>query len=136
MTREEAKKAAEVMLAYADGKDIEYRYYLQSVWQSSPIIVFDWNHYDYRVKKEPSNNIKQEPTYRSFKDKEECWNEMMKHQPLGWVTNEGEKFINIFNIDDIGVDFIYDGDLDSLDYGTAIRRLNFIDGAPFGIKEE
>lgn len=26
-----------------------------------------------------------EPAYRPFKDKEECWNEMLKHQPFGWT---------------------------------------------------
>ena len=61
---------------------------------------------------------------------------MQKHQPFGWITNEGEKFINIFNVDNIGVDFIDDGDLCSLDYKTAIKGLTFADGTPFGIKEE
>lgn len=26
-----------------------------------------------------------EPSYRPFKNQEECWNEMLKHEPFGWV---------------------------------------------------
>lgn len=29
--------------------------------------------------------IKPEPKFRPFKDAEECWQEMQKHQPFGWV---------------------------------------------------
>ena len=29
--------------------------------------------------------IKPEPKYRPFKDAEECWAEMQKHKPFGWV---------------------------------------------------
>ena len=29
--------------------------------------------------------IKPEVKYRSFKDKKECWAEMQKHQPFGWL---------------------------------------------------
>lgn len=34
--------------------------------------------------------IKPEPKYRSFKNAEECLDEMLKHQPFGWIkTKEG-----------------------------------------------
>ena len=52
MTREQAREAAAVMLAWADGKEVEYRYkkgdglkYNQSV---EPL--FNWEYYDYRLK--------------------------------------------------------------------------------------
>lgn len=128
MTREEARKAAEVMLAYADGKIIEFCKRQSQIWLEINEPIFNWGENIYR--------IKQESTYYPFKNKEECWAEMQKHQPFGWITNEGEKFINIFNVDNIGVDFIDDGDLCSLDYKTAIKGLTFADGTPFGIKEE
>lgn len=32
--------------------------------------------------------IKPELKYRSFKNTEECWAEMQKHQPFGWVINK------------------------------------------------
>lgn len=32
--------------------------------------------------------IKPEPKYRPFKDAEECWAEMEKHQPFGWMKDK------------------------------------------------
>ena len=32
--------------------------------------------------------IKSEPKYRPFKTKEECWNEILKHQPIGWLKEK------------------------------------------------
>ena len=37
MTREEARKAAEVMMAYADGKDIEFRKFGDTFWSTVSI---------------------------------------------------------------------------------------------------
>ena len=41
-----------------------------------------------------SYRIKPEPKYCSFKDVEECWAEMQKHQPFGWVNYNGHR-VNI-----------------------------------------
>lgn len=116
MTREEARKAAEVMLAYADGKEIESKLKEEGrSWCRFDEPGFNWCRVDYRIKKEP--------TYRPFKDKEECWNEMQKHQPLGWVKNTG--FLTCLT--SIG---------DTTDFNYAYEVLCFADGTPFGIKEE
>ena len=84
MTREEARKAAEVMMAYADGKNVEYKRLTFSGDSWCEIVggepVFDWHHAYYRIKKES--------TYRPFKDKEDCWAEMQKHQPFGWMKDK------------------------------------------------
>lgn len=48
MTREEARKAAEVMLAYADGKEIEYLY--NGEWEDALNPTFDWYEEEYRIK--------------------------------------------------------------------------------------
>ena len=48
MTREDAKRAAEVMLAYADGKEIEYLY--DGKWRSPFSPIFDWYNQEYRIK--------------------------------------------------------------------------------------
>ena len=37
----------------------------------------DWNKFDYRIK----------PEYRPFANAEECWCEMLKHKPFGWVES-------------------------------------------------
>lgn len=56
MTREEAKRRAEVMLAYADGKDVEFRQAGEN-WDickgdSYYELEFNFNICDYRIKKD------------------------------------------------------------------------------------
>lgn len=138
MTREEARQSAEVMLAYADGKEIEFNLKHKNIWYTHDgdtvsdgekiihTLEFDFTKFDYR--------IKPEPTYRPFKDKKECWTEMQKHQPFGWVCYD-KRFINIDNIDDIGTVYQYESDLYSLDYTDSLKYMKFADGTPFGIKE-
>ena len=62
MTREEAKRAAEVMLAYADGKEIECL--CDGGWSSAFFPKFDWYNEEYRIKpKQPKFDPK---TLKSF----------------------------------------------------------------------
>ena len=116
MTREEAKKKAEVMMAYANGKEVEFLDPLGN-WSSVVDPFFNWNMFEYR--------IKQRPTYRPFKDKEECWKEMQKHQPFGWVKHKSDEHLTCLAAVDNGTDFI-----------RAFKVVTFADGTPFGIKEE
>ena len=129
MTREEARKAAEVMLAYANGKQIEYKVHGGDEWRSVNELdtpLFDWNSTKYR--------IKPESTYRPFKNKEECWAEMQKHQPFGWVIRKDSNaycYICVIFSEKAGFeeDYIYD-------YKYLYNNYTFADGTPFGIKEE
>ena len=50
MTREEARKAAEVMLAYANGEEIELYNEIYSRWEEAEICSFNWFANTYRVK--------------------------------------------------------------------------------------
>ena len=70
MTREEARKAAEVMMAYAEGKEIEHFDEYINDWDKVDDPKFNWGIDVYRIKKEP--------TYRPFKNKEECWAEILE----------------------------------------------------------
>ena len=116
MTREEARKSAEVMMAYAAGKKIEYSYEEAVDWEDDDDPDFDWSVKVYR--------IKQEPAYRPFKDKEECWAEMQKHQPFGWVMDKNKKsYHNILQLN---------GDKDGCE--RSFKRVVFADGTPFGIE--
>ena len=118
MTREEAKILLPIIKAYAEGKAIESRCIKgdKSLWYDDEDPSFD-NDFEYR--------LKPESTYRPFKDAEECWNEMQKHQPIGWTKLIGE----------IEYSFITDVD-DNINYSDAIKEYTFADGTPFGIKEE
>ena len=79
--------------------------------------------------------IKPQPKYRPFKDTEECWVEMLKHQPFGWVRAKEDKSLasitlmiserDIF-INCIGGSTMYD----------LMEKFTFADGAVFGILEE
>lgn len=125
MTREESKKAAEVMLAYAEGKKIEYKVRGGEEWHPIGELEtpqFGWNSKEYR--------IAQEPTYRPFKNAKECWAEMLKHQPFGWVRS-GNFYQNIGELNgaSVHVDDIFP-------YKDAFDEFTFIDGTPFGLKEE
>lgn len=124
MNRNQAKKFYPILQAFAEGEAIECRTKPSFIkesdvpndWTKMTEIEF-WNNTEYRIKPEPK--------YRPFKDAEECWNEMQKHQPIGWTKLKGE----------IEYSFITDVN-DSINYSDAIKEYTFADGAPFGIKEE
>ena len=131
MTREEARKTAEVMLAYADGKKIEYKpvgikgiQYWNTI-DGAP--VFNWHENSYRIKPESK--------HRPFKDAEECWQEMQKHQPFGWIRYKGKPTIIR------SIASLYDKEVEPDDacissYKEALGIFTFADGEPFGVKEE
>lgn len=132
MTREEARKAAEVMMAYADGKEIEFNnsgVENNRHWEEATYHVFDWLS-KYRVKSEPK--------YRPFKTKAECWKEMGKHPSFGWLKNKKNgDFALIGNVcQDKEVLIIW-----ALNHeiNYAFDLFNdwvFADDAPFGVKED
>lgn len=85
-----------------------------------------------------SYRIKPEPKYRPFKNAEECWQEMLKHQPFGWVTSQnGEVNSLIIAIDNEGL-VIGDRNNGVMGFVTAtdLFKIKFADGIPFGVKVE
>ena len=124
MTREEARKKAEIMLAYADGKEIEYRDSFESEWTSIDDPAFDFHADCYRIKREPK--------YRPFKDSEECFEEMKKHEPFGWIKDSDEYLNNIQFVSDR---YITVSSRDTV-FSKALNEYVFADNTPFGIKEE
>lgn len=118
MTREEAAKLLPILQAFAEGRDIEYFDTGSSIWRKSIDPAFDES-VNYRIKPEPK--------YRPFKDAEECWNEMQKHQPFGWVEVKDADEIKYTIYCTVGNLCDFEADFD--DY-------TFADGTPFGIKEE
>lgn len=80
--------------------------------------------------------IKPEAKYRSFKDKKECWAEMQKHQPFGWIKCE-EGYFNIVYVTDEYVGLADpDGSSILLASKNSYQDNTFADGTPFGMKEE
>ena len=126
MTREKVKELLPVLEAYANGKTIQYcnqEYHWEDV-KPDEQLDFKGDVINYRIKPEPK--------YRPFNSPEECWEEMQKHQPFGWVKNEQMKF-NIVCIRPNGtVRTVINNSWYSFKDSF---RLKFIDGTPFGIKE-
>ena len=133
MTVQEIREAAKVMEAYTNGKKIQYLND-DNGWIDAPNPLFDWDNCVYR--------IKPEDTYRPFETKEECWNEMLKHQHFGWVkSKKSGTFYSIGSVlwnnefDDVFVTFAYDGML-CRSSKSVFEDFTFVDGTPFGIREE
>lgn len=119
MTRDEAKQLLPVIQAWAEGKEIQFKpnNNPDASWKDVTEIE---GVYNYRIK--PN-----QPYYRPFKNLEECWAEMQKHQPFGWVKDE-DGYINLGYVDNSG----FAGNT----FEGALEHLNFADGQPFGILEE
>ena len=80
--------------------------------------------------------IKPEAKYRSFKNAEECWQEMSKHQPFGWIKCK-EGYFNIVYVDDDYAGLADpDGSSILLTSKNSYQDNTFADGTPFGMKVE
>lgn len=134
MDRNQAKAFYPILQAFAEGKVIETRTDPNIVGKGLEDMndwtemneIEHWNNIQYRVKPEPK--------YRPFKDAEECWAEMLKHHPFGWVKDkETPKFLvckALGNLFFIGIED------KPYNYKEVLRDYTFADGTPFGIKEE
>ena len=126
MNRNQAKALLPIIQAYAEGKAIESRCIKgdTSLWYDDKDPSFD-DDFEYR--------IKQEPKFRPFKDAEECWQEMQKHQPFGWVKSTLFKDLDLVK----RVTTLYvEINRDIIDYKDALEKFTFADGTPFGVKLE
>lgn len=127
MNRQQAKELLPIIQGYVDGKKIEKRpkgrYDVE--WQETDLPAFNAHTCDYRIKPEPK--------YRPFKDAEECWQEMQKHQPFGWVKASHGQFL-ITGLRKDGVAFGINDNWQ--DYNYMFNNYTFADGTPFGIKEK
>ena len=134
MTREEIKIMLPIMQAFAEGKTLQYRVNRETnEWKDINNPAFNDAPSEYRIKPEPK--------YRPFKNKEECWNEMMKHKLFGWITNKCQYLLiacvrqwNIECIPDTGSGVLYNRTLTFAE--TLEQGFTFADGTPFGIKED
>ena len=126
MTREQVKEMLPVLQSFADGKTIERRCIKgdKSLWYDDEDPNFD-NDFEYR--------IKPEPRYRPFRDAKECWEEMQKHQPFGWVKSTLFKDLALVK----RVTTLYvEINRDIIDYKDALEKFTFADDNNFGVKVE
>ncbi len=126
MTREEVKELLPILQAFAEGKTV-----LQQVPTNSKVAPFEWVEIqDMHWCEDPScYRVKPEPKYRPFENAEECWNEMQKHQPFGWLKdNTTEDFWLL--------DIVRAVETDKGILTYYFENNTFADGEPFGVKEE
>lgn len=129
MNREEAAKLLPIIKAFSEGKEIQKFIKNYTVGSDRWIDVNSIDTYDKR-----EYRIKPEPKYRPFANVEECWAEMQKHQPFGWVKNKGSQALFVCKaigcIIEIGIEDT------PYTYKHQFDTYTFADGTPFGIKEE
>ena len=127
MNRKEAAELLPIIKAFSEGKDIEMRsknpHAQLNGWAKMDEFIF--GNFEYRIKPEPK--------YRPFKDTEECWDEMKKHHPFGWVKST--LFKDLALVKRITTLYI-EINRDIIDYKDALEKFTFADDAPFGVKEE
>lgn len=127
MNRKTAKDLLPIIKAFSEGKCVEIK--TSSGWISIENMGFVGNPRQYRIKPEPK--------YRPFKDAEECWQEMQKHQPFGWIKAKEGVYFNIIYVNDFYAGLgDKDGSAILLASKNSYQDNTFIDGTPFGVKVE
>ena len=132
MTKEEVKELLPIMQAFAEGDEIQYRNNYNE-WidvKTGEGLCFTRPSSCYRIKPEPN--------YRPFKNKEECWQEMLNHQPFGWIkSNEDGHYAMVTTVDDVeGEKYIAISGNNLWSFDDTINNYTFADGTPFGINIE
>ena len=128
MNRKEAAELLPIIKAFSEGKEIEGLYKgTKSPWfkikdmDFSGGIIF---------------RIKPEPKYRPFANAEECWQEMLKHQPFGWLKDKKDgHYVLITGVNNDTYGMSLNGN-SAWSLSEIMYLFTFADGVPFGIKVE
>lgn len=138
MNRNQAKEFYPILQAFAEGKTIETRrkpttdnngvtkdgWFEFNDWTEMKELEY-WVNVEYRIKPEVK--------FRPFANAKECWDEMMKHQPFGWVKSTLFKDLALVQ----RVTTLYvEINRDIIDYKDTLEKFTFADGVPFGVKVE
>lgn len=154
MTKEEIRKSLDNTKVYVNGKSKEIQEKLFSLgykwlggnkvqFMEQPFLfisddgrithsndmVYFKNCEEIEITDEQILSLELTESCRPFKDKDECWREMHKHQPFGWIYR-GSKYRQILAVGEVGIRL---ADL-FLTFDQAVDD-TFADGTPFGIKE-
>ena len=134
MKRVEVKVLLPIIQAFAEGKVIECRTKPSLIegsdvpndWTEMKEIEF-WNNTEYRVKPEQK--------YRPFRDAKECWQEMQKHQPFGWVKLKDTES-GYYMLKGIASQVVIGFNETPFSYKKVFEDYTFADELTFGIKVE
>lgn len=126
MDRKETAERIEIMQAFVDGKQIEFKDCMGRWWEAKNPL-WNWD-------SERKYRIKPKPKYRPFANIEECWQEMQKHNPFGWIKYKTDNVYSFFV--KVDKDYVYLAVNEYWSFETSFKKYTFADGTPFGIKEE
>lgn len=160
MTKEEIEKFLDDTKVYVDGKSEEIQKKLFSfgyhwtvgnstkvrhqdspflfihrnkeIYHSTDMVYFSSHEFRKITAEEILSLEVTEPSYKAFKSKEECWEEMHKHPDFGWVKFKRNS--SFYHIDAVGTEVSIDNAYIQFPY--CIQQFEFTDGTPFGIKVE
>ena len=128
--KEEVKSVMNIIQAFADGKTIQAIDPYDDEWCNQTKLNFE-------ALFEGQYRIKPEPKYRPFANAEECWKEMQKHQPFGWIKPKGDDTISKFMLIDSLMDEVVTVRTNiRFNYHELLEHYTFADRTPFGIIEE
>ena len=139
MDRQQAKELLPIIQAFAEGKIIQSRR-INGMWidlgMKTALNIISL------INEPQKYRIKPEPKYRPFKDADECWQEMQKHEPFGWIKGPDEykniscirttgSYPILINVEIRGEQYEISRDMSKM-----FKDYTFADGSIFGIKEE
>ena len=139
MDKNQAKEFYPILQAFAEGKVIETRTDPNVVgkgledlndWTEMKEIEY-WNNIEYRIKPDSKAKAK----FRPFANVEECWTEMKKHQPFGWVRDKKDGYYVLITAVDNG-DYMSLSENSGWSFYSLMKDYTFADGIPFGVKVE
>jgi hypothetical protein len=127
MNRNQAKELLPFIQALAEGKPIQLKDRIGNWMDIDFINVELCNPNVYRIKPELK--------YRPFKDAEECWQEMLKHQPFGWLKYKKYPYFALITTIHSGNTVSLNGK-EGWDFLHIMNDYVFADNIPFGVKVE
>lgn len=135
MNRSQAKELLPIIQAFAEGKIIQSRR-INGMWidleMKTALNIISL------IDEPQKYRIKPEPKYRPFANAEECWQEMQKHQPFGWMKDKERGYkVTVTRVnDDENTGFMAINGKSEWTLEGLMDYYTFADGTPFGIKEE
>ena len=126
--KEEVKSVMNIIQAFADGKTIQAIDPYEDEWVDQAGLNF-------KALFEGQYRIKPEQKYRPFKDAEECWQEMQKHQPFGWLKDKNDGHHTLITVVD-NEDMMALNGITGWDFLSIMNMYVFAGGKPFGVKIE
>ena len=128
--RNEAKILVPIISAYAEGRILQYKE--EEGWRD----IEDSEGLSIKTIIEEAENYRIKPKYRPFANAEECWTEMQKHQPFGWIKGKEGEHRSLITSIIADEEEVYINGISGFVLDEIMEHYTFADGLPFGVKLE